>query len=598
LQAIKVTASSLEEALRQTSTQESVEQVDFELLSYQTFYRGTVDDEWLVLEDTKLESVTTEVEIRSPIFEVRQEYQFLLHDARPHPHFDLRFSLAFDKTKSKAIAIISPDSVIPLKKGIQDYIKDEIHRKKLRAGLLIGITDNNLDTEIKKLLVKIQKEGPLQSPYRMSVTQFFPPIDPINDNVILHYKKEESKNNLIDGVQPDDLILEYIFASPGRNGRSCKGEYIEVKEPLIRYATAITIDPESIRTEEDSISIRFYATQSGYVKRQNGIFSISHELRLKGASFKETGSIETGRDKEIHVKINHEDDSKDAVGSGVNIDVQTLDIQGTVGSNTKIQACDVTIGAQTHKRSQIEVQENATIHLHRGDLKAKNATIEILEAGKIEAQTVRVAKMMGGEIIADHVIIDTLYSNANITALKSITIQAIEGDGNNLIISPRDIPSYQEQINALELNLKELNTLIQNKGKELLGKELALRESSNRIKQTQEKIKEAMASKQAPRKADLVRVQQFKFSLSELKNEQIIIKAHEDEAHSLENELTKLYDADVHATITHHGMYNGHTRILFIDPKTSQKHTASPQGKVLHIRLRREGEDKKIIFES
>ena len=150
----------------------------------------------------------------------------------------------------------------------------------------------------------------------------------------------------------------------------------------------------------------------------------------------------------------------------------------------------------------------------------------------------------------------------------------------------------------LELNLKELNTLIQNKGKELLGKELALRESTNRIKQTQEKIKSAMASNQAPRKADLIRVQQYKFALSELKNEQMSIKAHEDETHSLENELNKLYDADVHATITHHGTYNGHTRITFIDPKTSQKHAASPQGDVLHIRLRREGEDKKIIFES
>ena len=199
------------------------------------------------------------------------------------------------------------------------------------------------------------------------------------------------------------------------------------------------------------LSIRFYATQSGYVKRQNGIFSISHELRLKGASFKDTGSIETGSDKEIHVKINHEDDSKDAVGSGVNIDVQTLDVKGTIGSNTKIQACDVTIGAQTHKRSQIEVQENATIHLHRGDLKAKNATIEILEAGKIEAQTVRITKMMGGEIIADHVIIDTLYSNANITALKSITIQSIVGDGNNLIINPKSNP-FVPRTNQCSLN--------------------------------------------------------------------------------------------------------------------------------------------------
>ena len=598
MQPITVIASSLAEAMEQTSTQDTVEKIDFELLSYQTFYRGTVDEEWLILENTRLENITTEVEIRYPSFEVRQEYTFLLHAARPHQHFDLRFSLAFDKHKAKAIAIIDPRSTIPLKKGIQEYLKNEIHKQKLRAGLLIGITDNDLDLEIKKLLFKIQKEGPLHSPYRMNVTQFFPPIDPINDKVILHYKKEENTSSLIEGVQPDDLILEYIFASPGRSGRNCKGEYIPTAEPLIRYAAAITIDPESIRAEEDTRSIRFYAIRSGYVQRVNGVFSIAQELRLKHASFKDTGSIQTGSDKEVHLKINRDDKSKDAVGSGVNIDVQTLDVQGTIGSNTKIQACDVTIGAQTHKRSTIEVQENATIHLHRGDLKAKNATIAVLEAGRIEAQTVHVTKMLGGEIIADHVIIDTLYSNANITALKSITIQTIVGDGNNLIINPRAIPSYQHKIDTLEAKLREQNLLIQEKGKELLAKELALKEKVNRIKQTQAKIKTALDQNITPLKADMVRVQQYKFALSELSNQQKAI--HEDEEHvrSIQNHLNELYDADVHATITHHGTYNGHTRILFIDPKTSKKHAASPQGNILHVRLRREGEDKKIVFES
>jgi len=600
VQAFRTTASSVPTALAQAAQAwgVAIEKIGFDLLSYHTYYRGTVDEDWCTLEASRLEDITTEVEIRSSPFEVRQEYQLIIRPLQPHPHFDLRLSLASDKHKVKAIVIIDPSSVIPLKKGIQAYIKEEIHSKKLRAGLLIGITDSDLDTQINQLLLKIQKEGPLREPYRMNVTQFFPPIQPINDNVVLHYKKIAHENNLIQGVLPDDLILEYIFALKGRSGRSCTGEHIHMGEPLIRYANAIVIDPETIKTEEDLLSIRFYATKSGYVQRINGIFSIANELHLKHASFRDTGSIETGSDKDIHLKIDHKDQSKDAVGSGVNIDVQTLDIKGTVGSNTKIQACDLTIGAQTHKKSLIEVQENATIHLHRGDLKAKNATIEILEAGKVEAQTVHVAKMMGGEIIANHVIIDTLYSNAKITALNSITITTIVGEGNNLIINPRALPSYQEQINTLELNLKKANIHIQNKGKELLGKELTLKEQMNRIKQTQEKIKAATAHNQPPLKADLVRVQQFKLALSELKNEQTSIKAHEEEIHTIEDTLNKLYDADIHATITHHGCYNGHTQILFVDPKTSQKYVASPQGTVTKITLRREGEDKKIIFES
>ena len=417
MQAFKTTTSSVSTALTQAAQAWGipVEKIGFDLLSYQTYYRGTVDEEWRTLEVSRLEDVTTEVEIRSSPFEVRQEYQIIIHPLQPHPYFDLHLSLASDKNKTKAIVIIDPSSLLPLKKGIQDYIKEEIRSKKLQAGLLIGITDSDFDVQINQLLLKIQKEGALHEPYRIGVTKFFPPIPPINDSVVLHYKKETHDKKLIEGVLPDDLIFEYTFAVNGRNGRSCTGEYLHAGEALIRYANAITIDHETIRAEEDALSIRFYSKQSGYVQRINGIFSIAHELRLKHASFKDTGSIETGSDKDIHVKINREDLTKDAVGSGITIDVQTLDIQGTIGSNTKIQACELTIGAQTHKKSFIEVQENASIHLHRGDLKAKNATIEILEAGRVEAQTVHVSKMMGGEIIADHVVIDILYSNANIS---------------------------------------------------------------------------------------------------------------------------------------------------------------------------------------
>jgi hypothetical protein len=598
LQPARVTASSLAEALEHIDTDKTIQTIDFELLSYRTFYRGTVDEEWFLLKESRLEYETTEIEIRSKNFEVRQEYQFLLYTSSSHPHFNLIASLAFDKYKSKAVIIIDPSSAIPLKKGIQEYIKREIWNHKLRHGLLIGITDNNLDEQINRLLLKIQKEGPLKAPYKMNIIHFFPPIDPVNDSIVLHYKKDDHHTSLIEGVQNDDLIFEYIFAKRGSDGRSCKGEFVVAPEPIIRYISAVSIDHETIRAHEDEYSICFYAMVSGYVKYSNGIFSISQELRLKKASFRDTGSIEIGSDKEIHVKIHDKDNSKDAVGAGVNIDVQTLDVTGTIGSHTKIQACELTIGSQAHKKSLIKVQENATIHLHRGDLKAKNATIEILEAGKVEAISVHVSKMLGGEIIAEHVTIDTLYSNANITALKSITINSIVGDGNNLIIDPRNIPSYHEQIDMYECKNKELNTLIQQQGKELLGKELALKEQTNRIKQTQLKIKTALSQNQPPLKADMVCVQQYKFALATLQEEQANSKIKEEEQALLEIELEKLYDADIHATITHHGVYNGHTRITFIDPKTNQKHSTSPQGTVLHIRLRREGEDKKIIFES
>lgn len=573
-----------------------VDNLDFDLLSYETYFKETTDEEWKQLEGNDLLMHTTEIEVRSPHFELRQEYQIHIRLEKPHPYLDLHFSIATDKTKTKVIAIIDPSSKIPLKKGVQEWIKEAIIRKMLRHGLLIGLYDQDLDREITRLIIKIQKEGPLKFLYRLPIGEFFLPIPPINDKVILHYKEANKTNSLIEGVHPGDLILEYVLPKFGRDGRACSGEHIAVPDPSTKYANYIVIDPETVRSEQDEESIRFFATVSGFVERKNGIIYISQELQIESASLKKTGSIETGLDKDVSLKINKKVDSEDAVGMGVNIDVLKLDVSGTVGGNSKIQACEVNIGSQTHKKSQINVTENANIHLHRGNLKAKEATINILEAGKVEADVIRIQKMVGGEVIAREVHIDTLYSNARVTALESITIQNIEGDGNDLIIDPHAIESYHDKITELEVAIRDKNSRIQTEGKDFLNRKLALKEKSSRIKEIQERVLIKQKRGELPLKADLVRLQQYKSETEALQEYSEKLKDLESDIHSMEEKLESLYEADLHAVITHFGVYNGHTRILFIDPKTRKEYTFSPNRQVIKIRLKKEDDEKKFYF--
>ncbi|MDO9057286.1 MAG: hypothetical protein Q7U69_12170 [Sulfuricurvum sp.] len=576
----------------------AVEKLDFDLLSYETYFKETMDEEWQLLRASNLLSQTTEVELRSPHFQIRQEYQIHIRLLKPHPYLDLHFSIATDKTKSKAIAIIQPTSKIPLKKGVQEWLKEAIVRKQLRHGLLIGLYDLDLDREINRLIIKIQKEGPLAFLYRLPIGEFFLPIAPINDKVILHYKELNKTKSLIEGVNPEDLILEYVLPKYGRDGRACTGEHIAVADPVLKYATYILIDPETIRSEQDEESIRFYATVSGFVERKQGIFFISQELQIESASFKKTGSIETGLDKDVSLKINKKVDSEDAIGMGVNIDVQKLDVSGTVGGNAKIQACEVNIGAQTHKKSHINVSEIANIHLHRGNLKAKEANIAILEAGKVEADIIRINKMMGGEIIAREIHIDTLYSNARVIALESITIQKIEGEGNNLIIDPLAIESYNYQISELEMNIRDKNSKIQIESKEFIARKIKLKEQNERIQQIQERVLAKQKKGEIPLKADMVRLQQYKTEAEQLKEFVNLIKEAEASLQQLEEKLEKLYEADLHAVVTNYGIYNGHNRILFIDPKTRREYGITPEGKATHVRLQQEDDEKKFLLES
>ncbi len=576
----------------------SVDNLDFDLLSYETSYQGTTDQEWIVLKGNDLLAQTTENEIRSPNFLLQQEYQIQIRPLKPHRYLNLKFSIATDKTKSKVIAIIDPTSKIPLKKGVQEWIKETLTNKMLRHGLLIGLYDQDLDREINRLIAKIQKEGPLAFLYRLPIGEFFLPTLPVNDKIILHYKEMNKTNSMVEGVHPGDMILEYILPKAGRDGRSCNGDHISVPEPVVKFASYIVVDPETIRSEEDEESTRFYASVSGYVERRQGIFYISQELQIENASLKKTGSIETGLDRDVSLKINRKVDNEDAVGMGVNIDVQKLDVSGTVGGNSTIQAIEVNIGAQTHRKSQINVSEIATIHLHRGDLKAKEAKISILEAGKVEADIVHVKKMVGGEIIAREVHVDTLYSNARITALESITIKKIEGNGNNLVIDPHAIESYHQKIVDLEDEIKEKNAQLQLESKELTERKAAFSEKNPRTKEIQARVLAKQKRGEIPMKADMVRLQQYKIERESLQQAADDLTESVSALQTLQESLDKLYESDLHAVVTHKGIYNGQTRILFIDPKNRREYGISPEGRVTHIRLQKVEDEKSIILES
>ncbi len=576
----------------------SADGLDFDLLSFQTFYKKGENEEWQRLDGDDLLAVATENEIRSSNLFLQQEYRIRIRPYTPHPYLDLRFGIATDRYKSKIFAIIDPSSRIPLKRGVKEWLQEAIRKKQLRHGLLIGMGENDLEREINRFLLKLQKEGPPASAYRLSVAECFPPRPAVDDSVVLHYKKLSKQNSMIEGVQPGDLILEYILPQKGADGRGCDGNHIAIPEPVSKYAGLIVIDEETIRTEEDEKSVRYYAKRSGFVQRSKGVFTVSQELQIESATFKRTGSIEAGIDKDISLMVKKKNATEDSVGTGVSIDVQKLDVRGTVGGNAKIQAGELNVGAQTHKKSQINVTETATIHLHRGNLTAKEANIDTLETGKVEADVVRVNKMVGGEIVARIVEIGLLYSNARVTALESITVEQITGDGNNLIIDPSSVEAYHAQIKEMEEEIRSRTAALQARSKEFSVKQLAFKEKNSRIQQFQERIAAARAQGNEPMKADVVRIQQYKNEAEKLKQEREEIQDEQSQIQNLQGELEELQEADLHGVITHHGIYNGHTRIVFVDPKNGREYAMTPEGRVTHIRLRREDETKRFLYES
>lgn len=571
-------------------------EVDFDLLGVQTLVQSLKYKEWTIIEEP-LEKIFDEAALRSDTLYVRQEYQIRIKPFKIDNFLkNIRIDMAYNKSKSKVVATFKEGSIFACDPNLAKLLKREINKRKLRLGFLIGHFEENLNATLIKLAKAIKCDTPLPKDVRITIASSPGAIYPIDDSIILHYEKnKDATKSLIEGVHPDVLVFEYIKPQVGLNGRACNGDYTVVPPPKIQYAHYIP-DKETIQTKEDEESIKYYSKVDGYVKNFNGHISISKEIFLQSASFRNTGSINTGADKDIFVKIENKNSSDDAVGSGVTIDVKELNVAGTVGSNTKVKATDLKVGEQTHRNSQLEAVENAKIHLHRGNLKAKTAEIDILENGTVIADKVYVKMMLGGEIIGHNVVVEELTSNTTIIASESIEIHKISGDHNKLIIDPNKIEDYHLKIEAYKIEFKEKEKLLREFKAEHEKKLLTHQAKLPRVKIFQQRVLAAANAKTTPSKADVIRVREYKSEAVQLKTEAEAIGTKENEINNIHLELEKLYEAELHAKIVYKERYDGRTQVIFIDVKTAKEYAMSPEGFYENLFLIKEGDDKRISW--
>lgn len=570
------------------------EDIDFDLLGVETFIQTQEGQEWLSIQEP-LETMFNEETLISPDLQIRQEYKIRIRPFKKNKFFEqINMAIASNKEKSKVIAIFKKGTLFPCDEHLAKQLKREITRRKLYLGLLAAHFESDLNTTLLKLAKSVKCGSELSKDIRVTIASFAGPVFATDDALIHHYKNIKKKdNNLLHDVDANELILEYIKPALGSNGRDCRGIYVSVAEPKVLHSN-YKIDEQTIRAAEDDKSIKYYSIINGYVKELHSVFSISKEVMLASASFRKTGSIDTGDDKDISMSIQNNDSSDDAIGGGIHIEVKELDVKGTVGSNTSVKATELSIGEQTHRNSHLEAVQNAKIHLHRGNLKAKTAEIEILENGTVKADDVHVKKMLGGEIIGHRVIVEEITSNTVIIASESIEIHTITGEHNKLIIDPNRIEAYHEKIETLKEELssrkKELKIMKEDHQKKVIEHQ----ERLERIKVFKARIQKATKDKNPPNKADIVRLKQYNIEAEKLRDDLEDIHSKENDIHKLNFELEKLYEAELHAKIICHGRYDGHTQVVFMSIKTSKEYTMSPQGVYKELHLVKDGNDIKI----
>lgn len=562
-------------------------ELDFNLLDVQTFINRdpSKNQEEEEIGVDELASLEEKDLLADEKVQIRQTYEIeVIKDDKSSAFSGLQLSIGANPTMTRIFVSIKPGSVISYYDGIEKDLRQLINKRKLRAHMFIGFWDAELPIEIEKFIARVQIEATLTLEEKVSfiVGSALEPIKTVNDKLIMHYedaidenelaKVDHSKRGFVQGVTKGELLIEYIKAKKGEPGRSCRGKFIEVPDPVVANTPAFSITDKIEMLETDN-SIEYLAKESGYITYENNTYDIKVEMEVTEISFKTTGSIEAGVDTDVSINVKEADAFKDAIGAGMEIEVNEINVDGNVGNNAKIKARKVNIQGQTHQSSFIEADE-VKVNIHKGKIKGVNVEISRLEQGVVEAEFVEVFQATGGKIIAKEVVIDTLSSHVNIIASSKIEIKHLKGSENSFTISPVLYAEEKESLSGNEEEVTLQKRKIRTLNDEIVQKQKVLDDNQSAIMELKKRLAHYKQSGAKMPSSFVMKFQEFQGLQKNLVSIKQELKQNED---MLELLLAKsnAFQSDIfEAKIINHDGYKGHNEIRFklVEPELELYH--------------------------
>ncbi len=595
-QNIIIDTENVNQELKNISSSQNIplNQLDFTLLSFKSVFKTHKDDEWMEINKSNIEQFRDEDFLLNEELQIKQQYkvEIFLKDKDKLPLLEI--ILGGNKFLTKIIATVKKNFDIKYSSKLKDYIAGEINKRLLKQSMLISIFQSEMEKEVEKIVSKIRINNFLDEDHIFIVCNCVEPITPINDNLIFHYKKninkkdehgriDYSKRGYIQAVQKGDIIIEYIKAKEGRNGRNCKGELLKVKEPEQKYSIDFTVS-ENIEKKEDENRIIFVAKKDGYVNKEGDKYDINDNMEIEEVSFKTTGSIEANLESNVKINIKESDVLKDAIGPGMSVETTEITVEGNIGSGAVVKAKIAKIGGQTHKNASIYADE-MDISVHRGYAEGENVTIKRLEGGRVNAKVVKIDQAIGGEVIAERIFIKQLVSNVTMIASEIIEISELKGTNNKFIIDPSRVLGFQEKIDELEKKLKKIESAISITKKAIREKKILIDKNREPAELVKQKIIELKRSGQEPAKTLIKKIKDFQQLIATYNSMLDKYKKEKEERENIKKEIDDIQSTILKAKIINHSVWHEYNEIKFV--------LLSPKIEITHVT--KEGEISKSI---
>ena len=567
-------------SLKELSKQHSVpvEFIDFKILDILTYYKNKDNEEPVFVPEENLDFFDDNVFYLDETLEIEQVYDVEFFDVRLNAVPKLpKIEIGVNSTVTKVVAKVKATKDCEYEQHYEDKLFEYIAKQLMKAQILIGIRIGKLKDELKQIASVVHVKGELDKDYILNITQGINPKKATDAKILYYYKdkldaiKEEDKVDYADrgfvfGVAQDEVIMEEKKSHEGQNGRDARGKLLVVEKPKEDTGKEISISENIERVENDD-SIIYIAKKSGYVVEKNGSFDIEERIEINEANFKTTGSIQAGTDTNVTLVVRETDTIKDAIGTGIIVEADEIEVKGNVGANAMVKANEVIIGGQTHQKAKIYAK-NAKISIHIGKVEAENVEIDRLEGGNVVAKRVKINSVVGGSITAQNIQINTLGSNCTITASHLIDVRYLRGTDNKFIIDTSKMPesaeATQEQLNKIENTKAELASLLKN----IETKKNVINENKDSIYTIKAKVEELSKAKVIPPVTFMKKLKEYQGLVNEYNTLLKIFKDKKELLATLKDELEIMQNGIFSAKVINRGNWVelNEIRFVIVDP--------------------------------
>ena len=567
-------------SLKELSKQHSVpvEFIDFKILDILTYYKNKDNEEPVFVPEENLDFFDDNAFYLDETLEIEQVYDVEFFDVRLNAVPKLpKIEIGVNSTVTKVVAKVKATKDCEYEQHYEDKLFEYIAKQLMKAQILIGIRIGKLKDELKQIASVVHVKGELDKDYMLNITQGINPKKATDAKILYYYKdkldaiKEEDKVDYADrgfvfGVAQDEVIMEEKKSHEGQNGRDARGKLLAVEKPKEDTDKEISISENIERVENDD-SIIYIAKKSGYVVEKNGSFDIEERIEINEANFKTTGSIQAGTDTNVTLVVRETDTIKDAIGTGIIVEADEIEVKGNVGANAMVKANEVIIGGQTHQKAKIYAK-NAKISIHIGKVEAENVEIDRLEGGNVVAKRVKINSVVGGSITAQNIQINTLGSNCTITASHLIDVRYLRGTDNKFIIDTSKMPesaeATQEQLNKIENTKAELASLLKN----IETKKNVINENKDSIYTIKAKVEELSKAKVIPPVTFMKKLKEYQGLVNEYNTLLKIFKDKKELLATLKDELEIMQNGIFSAKVINRGNWVelNEIRFVIVDP--------------------------------